>query len=153
MKQVVLVLLWVWSLGIIAGCSSQKEIDRLEGDSGIARDYLLEQGYEIVSYKGALQSYQLTSDLLGTTPYSIFWRLPDNDPAPYMNNMIHTEQFIVRNHPLDHYHSDNLKGLGKTTVSVYLAEGGVIGGNSFPVINDDGVAGGYFGLNGEELRD
>ncbi|GEM_PF-6571473 len=152
MRTLILGLFLVLGIGMVMGCQNSAKVDQLGGNAGIARDYLMKQGYEIISYNGSLTPYKLTSDLLKTTPYRMFWTLPGNDPDPYLDQMIHIEQFIVRNHPLDHYQANGLKGLGKTTVSVYMSSGAVIGGNAFPVVKNSGIAGGYFGLNGEEWQ-
>lgn len=146
MRYKILILIFV-ILYLFVGCQ-QKELSQ---KATIAKDYLEEQGYEILSYEEPLMSYTLTKKKLEDLPYQIYWSLPGNNPNPYFNKEVQIEKFIVKNHPLDDWECcDGIKSRGKVYVYVYIVEGTVVGGTSFPFLakKDEVLGGGYWSLDG-----
>jgi hypothetical protein len=141
--------LFIVLLVLITGCQQSQHI-KLSENSKMAKKYLENQGYEIISYEEYHESYKLTKHKLESLPYKAWWSMPGNDPKPYYGKTVHVQKFIVKNHPLDHWECCNgIRSKGKVNVYVYLIEGEVVGGISYPDIPEDsGLLGGYWSLDG-----
>ncbi|MBW5448613.1 hypothetical protein GE107_21435 [Cohnella sp. CFH 77786] len=138
------------ALFMLAGCSSNsKSVNN--PDARTAQIYLESRGYQIVSYEGVVYEYTLNKENVTRLPYSAYWQLPGNDPEPVFGKSVTVHKFIVKNHPLDHYHSGEYKAKGKTEAYVHIAEGKVAAGTSFPVM-DQGLDGGYWNIDGVPLK-
>lgn len=119
-----------------------------------AKKYLEMEGYKILSYEGTLEGYTLTEQKLEEMPHQIHWSLPGNDPEPYFNKKVEIERFKVKNHPLDNWECcDGIKAKGNVYVNVFLVDGKIAGGTSYPSLGkqDDGLGGGYWSLDGKSI--
>ncbi|WP_216827339.1 hypothetical protein [Alkalihalobacterium elongatum] len=72
------------------------------------------------------------------------WAVQYNEPDEYFNKRIDTVTFIIKNQPLDEQFD-----IGKTIVTVWLFEGEVIGGSSYPISKDNDVGGAPPSLDGK----
>lgn len=144
MRNIVVALLIACALSILIGCTDKT----LSPEANKIEDFLIQEGFEVLSYKGEVLEYDLTQASMDTMPYKAYWALPGNDPQPIMGKHVTVHKFIVKNHPLDHYKNGNQQAKGKTEVYVYAADGEIVGGNSNPVmpLEQDG---GYWSLHGE----
>ena len=70
------------------------------------------------------------------------------EPDEYLDKRIDTIRFTIKNHPFD----DEFN-MGKTTVSVWLFDGEVIGGISAPVSKENDVVGAPASLNGKNTEE
>ena len=131
----------------LMGCGQEE----LTGDALIAKKHIERLDYDVLSYEGEVQEYQLTEELLSDMPYSVLWGLPGNNPEPYMNKSIVIHKFKVKNHPLDHWKCCGVKANGKVYAFVHMVEGKVAGGSSYPVLSkwEDDLGGGYWSLDGK----
>ncbi|WP_141737220.1 hypothetical protein [Exiguobacterium aurantiacum] len=110
----------------LAACSNANEKPMLGEDAKLAKRYLEEKGYEIVSYKGGDTSRFEKEDLLDS-PVRDTWSVQTTPPDDYIGRDIKREHFVVRNHLLDDQYE-----LGQTNVLVLIDDGDIIGGTSFP---------------------
>ncbi|MFD1179458.1 hypothetical protein ACFQ3W_24620 [Paenibacillus puldeungensis] len=106
------------------------------------KGYLENKGFQVVSYEGLAESYELTKQKIVTLPYMIYWGLQLGDPSQYFGKTVNVEKFIVKNHPLSQ---------GKVDVYVYEVNGLPIGGTSYP--HGDTSDGGYWSLEGKTLEE
>jgi len=132
---------------------SLKVFDNESKTKDVARIYLERKGYRIVSYNGNVENYQLTKGKLLHMPYSQYWQMQDVDPSEFLGKTVVVEKFIVNNHPLDSWQSvskrpeEVVRSKGKTNVWVCVVENQVVGGISYPVLNEF-MAGGVWALDG-----
>lgn len=129
---------------LLSACSdaSEEAEPTLGADAKVAKVYLEEKGYEVVSYKGNHTSSFKKADLL-ESPVRDTWEVQATPPDAYIERSIRDEFFIVRNHPL-----------GQANVKVMVVDGEVIGGTSFPD-SAEPLVGGSYSLDGktpEELH-
>ncbi|WP_018214104.1 hypothetical protein [Desulfitobacterium hafniense] len=140
---------------LLSGCSA-KEIT--SENSVIGADYLKDKGYEIIAYEGNVENYILTKEKLMSMPYMIYWGLQREEPSRYLSKEVHVEKFIIKNHPFDNWQSTSrypeniVESKGETRVWVYIADKEVVGGISYPAI-DEPMAGGYWSLDGKTLEE
>lgn len=126
---------------IITGCSTQ-----LSENGEIAKTYLKELGYQVVSYEDE-NSIVFTKPQLLELPGEQIWGVQYTEPDEYLNKEIDTVSFMVKNHPLD-----DMYDMGKTNVTVYLFNQEVIGGWSFPH-SKEGLVGGVYSVDGKTLEE
>ncbi|UOE95167.1 hypothetical protein [Alkalihalobacillus sp. LMS39] len=124
MKKAVVLILLIFTL---VGCSNESKSDNQK----VAEEYLSEKGYNITSYNGAGQSYQLTKEKLVEMPSVTHWTVQSVDPDLYLDKQVETEGFTVDNHPLTNADSTHVN------VDVFLVEGKPIGGISYPQYSDE----------------
>ncbi|MFC4682453.1 hypothetical protein [Exiguobacterium sp. s149] len=135
---------------LLAACSNEGEqsTPTLGADAKVAKAYLEEQGYDVVSYRGNRTSSFEKEDLL-ELPTESTWQVQTTPPDDYIGRDIRHEYFIVRNHPLD-----EVAELGQTNVSVMMVDGKIIGGTSYPD-SAEPLTGSSYSLDGrtaEELH-
>ncbi|MFN7249701.1 MAG: hypothetical protein ACK4M9_02825 [Anaerobacillus sp.] len=129
----------------------ESEIIEISENGEIAKRYLEEKGYDIVSYDGSINSYILTLEKIVQPPFIHEWALQEIEPDNYFEKLIDTELFTVQGHSLDYQHGS----MGKTTISVMLSDGIPIGGTSFP-LSEEALYGVHYSIDGqtfEELHD
>ncbi|MEW9669867.1 hypothetical protein [Ammoniphilus sp. 3BR4] len=115
--------------------------------------YLEQKGYKVLSIEGSVETYELSKEKITTSPYAIAWGLQTVEPSEYFGKTVDIQKFVVENHPLDNWESNNVKSKGKTEVYVYVVDGKAIGGTSLPVTDDVSVRGGYWSLDGKTLEE
>lgn len=129
---------------LLTACSNESEQAEptLGADAKVAEAYLVEQGYEVVSYKGNQTSNFEKSDLL-ESPVRDTWEVQTTPPDEYIGRNIRQERFIVRDHPL-----------GQANAFVMMVDGEIIGGTSFPDSAEPLVGSAYSldGKTAEELH-
>lgn len=153
--MIVFVAFFALFFSLVSFVIARATLTNLSPNATTAKKHLEELGYKVLSYEDKVDSYTLTEETLNDMPFSVYWNLPGNNPTPYMNKVIEVEKFIVRNHPLDHWkHSFWISSNGKTNVYVYVVEGKVVGGTSYPVLSkwEDSLGSGYWSLEGEETE-
>jgi hypothetical protein len=142
-----LIVLLIFTL-LLAGCRNN-----LSPHAVIAKQYLADAGYKVISYEGN-SNYALTKEMLTQMPYMSDWGKQKIDPSEFIGSTVEIEKFIVSNHPLDHWTSGNLKSKGKTAVSVWVTDTQVIGGTSFPIPDSkELLVGGNYSLDGKTLEE
>jgi hypothetical protein len=129
----------------LAGCASQMDSN---GES--AKQYLLDQGYDIESYEGS-QDYSFTRADLADMPHNSIWALQTADPEPYVGKEMVQEIFIVNDHPLSRIYGPQKGFSEKVEVRVLMYDGKVIGGTSFPVGMDLGGWG--YSIDGKTVEE
>ena len=115
----------------------------------MAKRYLEDQGYEVLSYEGERTKVFTRSDLT-KSPHKEFWEVQDIEPDIYLNKKLFLVDFLVKNHPLDYEFNE-----GKTNVTVMMWNKEVIGGTSFPYSKKKDLLGSDYSLDGrtnEEVR-
>lgn len=135
MKYLIPILLFV----LLIGCTKNNEIPK---EQSVSKSYLENKGFQVISYEGRAESYELTKQKIVTLPYMIYWELQPVDPSMYFGKTINVEKFIVKNHPLSQ---------GEVDVYVYEVNGQPIGGTSYP--HGDTSVGGYWSLEGKTLEE
>ncbi len=130
----------------LMGCQQEE----LSKTAMVAKEYLEEQGYNVLSYEHHQERYKITKSKLEILPYSFYWAVPGNNAEPFMGMVVDVEKFLVNHHPLDDWECcDGVKSNGKVYTYVYVIEGKVVGGTSFPSLpKDNEVIGGYWSLDG-----
>jgi hypothetical protein len=129
----------------LSGCASQMGSD---GES--AKQYLLDQGYDIESYEGS-QDYSFTWGDLADMPHNSIWALQTAAPEPYIGKDMVQEIFIVNDHPLIEIYEPQKGFSEKVEVRVLMYNREVIGGTSFPVGEDLGGWG--YSLDGKTAEE
>lgn len=124
---------------ILIGCNERNVVPK---EQSVFQSYLESKGYQIVSYEGRTQSYELTKQKIVIMPYMMYWGLQSVDPSKYFGKIINVEKFIVKNHPL---------AKGKVDIYLYEVDGQPIGGTSYP--HGDTSVGGYWSLDGKTLEE
>ena len=136
---------------ILVGCSKESSVDdkAMSADEQTAEQYVIANGYTIVSDKGLVNSYTLEkSKLSGGTesiPYQQTWGVQNIEPEAFFGKEINIYGFTVSNHPLEKEFQT------KTNVYVMLSESKVIGGYSFPDV--EGLLGACYSLDGKTLEE
>ncbi len=128
---------------------SEENIEMSE-NGVVAKSFLEAKGYEILSYEGSGESYELTNEKLVEMPYMQQWWMQPQGPVDYIGNIIETEFFTVKNHPLDDL--EGLESLGETSVSVIIIDEIAVGGTSWPVTTEPQF-GGPYSLHGKTLEE
>ncbi|UTT42247.1 hypothetical protein [Exiguobacterium aurantiacum] len=127
---------------LLAACSNESEqpTPTLGADAKVAKAYLEEQGYEIVTYEGNRTSGFEKADLL-ELPTRSTWEVQAKPPDAYIGHDIRQERFIVRNHPL-----------GQANVIVMMVDGEIIGGTSYPD-SAEPLTGASYSLDGKTAEE
>lgn len=144
----------------LTGCSTNiNQVSKtIDHNSIVAKTYLESQGYKTISYEGNVDNYTLTRDKLVSIPYSMCWELQAEDPGKYIGKEISVYKFNVTNHPLDNWKSTSkypenvVKSQGRTWVWVYIADNKIVGGHSYPVI-DQIIVGSVWSLEGKTFEE
>ncbi|MCM3713968.1 hypothetical protein M3202_07705 [Alkalihalobacillus oceani] len=140
LRYIVLVFIML----VFVGCTGDESISN---HVVMAQDFLRHEGYEVVSYEGEGRRTFAKSDLLELSNEQV-WAVQYTEPDEYLNKQIETVSFTVKNHPLDEQFN-----MGKTSVTVWLQNGEVIGGWSFPVSKKNDVAGAPSSLDGKTAEE
>lgn len=123
---------------------------RLDEDAQLAKEYLKEQGYSVKSYEGKF-SHIIEREQLIHKPDIFVWAVQTVEPDAYIGKEITQERFIVKHHPLSKIYGPQKSFSYKVSVSVFMFEGEIIGGISFPVGN--GIAGSPYSLDGKTAEE
>ncbi|MFP3918200.1 hypothetical protein U5N28_10350 [Lysinibacillus telephonicus] len=148
MKRIIVLFL----VFIIAGCNNQlndnKQQSEMEEDKNIdiAKNYLEELGYDVISYETKGSLLFTKSDLLDL-PGEQIWGVQYTEPDNFLNKEINTVSFMVKNHPLD-----NLFNMGKTNATVLIFNEEVIGGWSFPHSKEP-LIGAFYSIDGKTMEE
>ncbi|MFY9944830.1 MAG: hypothetical protein WAL07_02115 [Exiguobacterium chiriqhucha] len=133
---------------LLAACSNESDqpAPTLGADAKVAKAYLEEQGYDVVTYEGNGTSSFEKADLL-ELPTRSTWEVQTTPPDEYIGRDIRKERFIVRDHPLD-----EVAELGQTNVSVMMVDGEIIGGTSYPD-SAEPLTGASYSLDGKTAEE
>jgi hypothetical protein len=151
LKKLLSIVIIVFFIQIIAGCSESHTVVKLTNEGKLAKSYLEEKGYKVLSYQGN-QTYKFSKSNLATSPYNEqLWSVQKNIyPDDFLDKKIDIETFYVHNHPLDKMYKSAKDYLGKTSVNVWIFKEKIIGGTSFPVFNKNaGIVGAPYSLEGK----
>lgn len=140
-------LLYLLFFLLISGCAQGDEPIPLTENAEIAKRYLEDKGYEVLSYEGEKTMTYTRSDLT-KLPAKQVWAVQTIEPEPYMNKEIHLVRFFVKGHPLDDAYQE-----GKTNVTVMMWSQEVIGGTSFPYSKQNDLVGGSYSLDGKTTEE
>ncbi|OCA84530.1 hypothetical protein A8F94_15295 [Bacillus sp. FJAT-27225] len=127
-------------LFLLVGCEQKFDLD---ANGKLAMQYLLDEGYTIKSYDGNYV-YNVSKQDLVRQPHYYMWGVQSVSPDPYIGKDVIQERFTVKNHPLS-------KLYGPIAVSVFIYNGEVIGGTSFPA--EGGMVGAPHSLDGKTLEE
>jgi hypothetical protein len=132
------------------GCSEHDELphDEIPKEKIIFQNFLEKKGYQVVSYEGRVNRYELTKQKMIELPYMQDWGVQSVDPSQYFGKTIHVEKFIVKNHPLSKLPLFN----GKVDVFVFEVDGKPIGGISFPHASE-ALDGASYSLEGKTIEE
>jgi hypothetical protein len=144
LKGYLVLFLFTFTFIFLVGC---KEKEELSENATIAKNYLISEGYEVISHQGDGWQEFSKSDL-HDLPNQQVWAVQYNEPDEYLNKRIDTVTFTIKNHPLD-----ELFNMGKTTLTVWLYDSEVIGGWSYPISKDNDVVGGPSSLDGKAAEE
>ncbi|WP_214830473.1 hypothetical protein [Exiguobacterium sp. s56] len=127
---------------LLAACSNESDqpAPTLGADAKVAKAYLEEQGYDVVSYEGDRTLSFEKADLL-ELPTRSTWEVQTTPPDDYIGRDIRKERFIVRNHPL-----------GQANVFVMMVDGEIIGGTSYPD-SAEPLTGASYSLDGKTAEE
>ncbi|ALC92898.1 hypothetical protein AM500_18970 [Bacillus sp. FJAT-18017] len=124
---------------MLVGC-----VPKMDSNGELARDYLLEKGYSVKSYEGSY-IYSVNRQELVEMPHISIWARQTVSPESYIGKDIIQEIFIVKNHPVI-----KINGT-KVEVRVFIFDGQIIGGTSYPA--EDGVVGWGYSLEGKTAEE
>jgi hypothetical protein len=139
-----ILLLLTAAVLILLGCMRDEPLSET---AQIAQDYLEKKGYEVVSFENESWHQFSRSDLL-VMPTQQIWAVQAVEPDPFLDKKIDTVEFLVKNHPFDDDY-----GEGKTNMTVYVFQGEVIGGWSFPYTESNDLGGAPFSIEGETAEE
>jgi hypothetical protein len=123
---------------------------KLDENAQLAKEYLKDQGYSIKSYEGKY-SYIVERKQLIEKPHNSIWAVQTVEPDAYIGKEITQEIFIVKNHPLSKIYGPQKSFSYKVEARVFLFNGEIIGGTSFPIGN--GIAGSPYSLDGKTAEE
>ncbi|RSD28634.1 hypothetical protein [Mesobacillus subterraneus] len=126
---------------LLVGCGPKLEPD---STGELARQYLVDQGYSLKSYEGS-QVYSFEKHELVDMPHKSIWARQTVQPDPYIGKEIIQEIFIVKNHPVSKIYGK------KVEVRVFIVDGKIIGGTSYP--DDDTMGGWGYSLEGKTAEE
>lgn len=139
---------------LLVGCGSIRRTTVGEDDKEnfkMALSYLEELNYDIVYSSDKAATITLKKDHLLELPYYHLWAVQEINPADYVDKVIKTYYFTVKNHPLDN-HPNNTKY--QTNVGIMICENQIIGGYSFPNYTEKPPRGArVYSLHGISLED
>ena len=144
MKNVLFILLALF----LTACSQQQEEPIPLTEHGeIAKRYLEDKGYKVLSYEGERTMVFTRSDLT-KSPHKEFWAVQDTEPDLYLDKKLLLVKFLIKHHPLDdEFHE------GKTSVTVMMWNQEIIGGTSFPYSKKYDLVGGESSLDGRTFEE
>jgi hypothetical protein len=123
---------------------------RLDENGQMAKQYLQDQGYSIKSFEGNA-TYTFERENLTDMPDIAYWRVQSVEPDAYIGKEIIQEIFIVKDHPLSEIYGPQPGFSEKVEVRVYIHDGEIIGGISFP--SSEGLAGSPYSLDGKTAEE
>jgi hypothetical protein len=138
-------LTFIVILLFLVGCAPE-----LDANGESARQYLLNEEYEIKSYEGS-QDYSFTQADLADMPHSSIWAVQANPPDSYIEKKIKQEIFIVENHPLSNIYGSQRGITQDVEVRVFIYKEEVIGGISIPI--GDAIGGWPYSLDGRTAEE
>lgn len=141
MKQLIFLMVFF----VLAGCGQN-----LDSNGTLARQFLVDEGYEIKSYEGT-QVYSFTREDLADMPEISTWAVQRVQPDSYLGRDIVQEIFIVKNHPLSKIYGNQQGFSKKVEVRVFIYNGEVIGGTSYPV--GEGIGGWGYSIDGKTAEE
>ena len=127
-----------------AGCMEKGE--SLSDNAKIAKHYLEDAGYDVVRLEQESEIQFSSYDVKSLHGEQI-WAVQTVDPEPYLQQKIDTVKFSIQNHPLD-----NVFNMGKTEATIFIINGEVIGGYSYPIA-EMGVDGAPYSLDGKTAEE
>ncbi|QGQ96492.1 hypothetical protein EHS13_17170 [Paenibacillus psychroresistens] len=128
---------------ILSGCKEE-----VMGDQETAKQYVEKLGYKITSTNEQVYKYIIEKGTMEDTLNQQIWGVQQIEPDKYFGKDISMYGFTVSNHPLEKLY--NLK----TTVSIMLCDGKVIGGTSFPAgKGEQRLLGAAYTLDGKTLEE
>ena len=143
------VLLFLLILVLVGIVSSMVACNNTDDKLNLAKKYVTDNGYKIVSDGKFSDKYILTNENLVVMPYSMYWRFFEFDEIDRcIDKEIFVCQFTVENHPLDNAENNNKK---QTLVSVIICDNQVVGGYSLPDYLEP-VLGGVYSFDGKTLE-
>ncbi|WP_078552111.1 hypothetical protein [Bacillus alkalicellulosilyticus] len=154
-----------FALILLAGCTGTETFggSELSETALISKEFLEEQGYSVLDYKGNLYSYALTEEQVSVTDayhlqkHSVrkTWQVQETELEEFMGSQIVEETFLVENHPLDNWKSEDgsHESTGKTYATVLISDEKVIGGASSPALEETLTGGVLFSLDGKTFED
>ena len=125
------------------------KFEGLNDQTLLAKKHLEELRFEVLSFDQEGWE-EFKESRLTIKPNQDFWSVQKVEPTNYINKKIYTYDFTVKNHPFD-----NMFAMGKTKVSVYMLNGEIFGGWSYPISEDNDVMGSVSsleGLSAEEVQ-
>ena len=132
---------------LLTACNSQSnqillKDDELNEQTLLAKKHLENIGCDVLSFdQEGWEEFQ--ESRLTNKPNQDFWSVQKVEPNNYLNKKIDTYNFTIKNHRFD-----NMFAMGKTKVSVYMLNGEIFGGWSYPISEDNDVMGSVFSLEG-----
>jgi hypothetical protein len=84
-------------------------------------------------------------------PHNSIWSVQTVSPEPYIGKEIAQEAFVVTNHPLSEIYGHQEGFTEKVDVRVFIYNGEVIGGISYPV--GEGIGGWGYSLDGNTAEE
>lgn len=124
---------------ILSGCNTEQP---LSADASTAKDYIENSGYDIKSVIKE-ESFTLQEADLSDPGFQQLLVVQDSDLTSYLDEEIDIVQFDVEGHPLEEHFTEMT-----TIVTVYLNEGEVIGGWSFPNDPQNTMVGAVYSIDG-----
>ena len=138
-------LIVVFVVFILTACGP-----KLDENGQLAKQYLEDKGYSIKSYEGK-NPYIFQRHELLDKPHDSIWAVQSNEPDSYIGKEITQEIFIVKKHPLGKIYANQFGFSSKAEVRVFIFNGGIIGGISFPV--GAGLVGSPYSVDGQTAEE
>ncbi|MEC0246523.1 hypothetical protein P4H65_12065 [Paenibacillus chitinolyticus] len=140
-------------LCLIIGCTAQKDDNKNTSlVEGKINNYLQNKGYKVLAADGKVEEYEISKQKLTQMPYMIYWGLQERDPIVYIDKKVEIYKYVVNNHPLDTYNPPGTKSQRKTELFIYVIDGEIVGGTSYPKIEPE-QDGGYWSLEGKTIEE
>ncbi|WP_148362757.1 hypothetical protein [Bacillus sp. B-jedd] len=132
--------MFLFAFFYLAGCSEKEELSE---NAKIAKNFLTNRGYEVIEHEKDGSHNFSKSDMKSIFVRQV-WAVQDKGPDEYGNQRIDTVSFFIKNHPLD-----NEYDMGRTYATVWLIDGKVFGGWSYPISKNNDISGAPYSLNGK----
>jgi hypothetical protein len=128
---------------ILTGCNKA-----VTGDQETAKAYVEKLGFKITAYRDQVYKYTIENGTMEDTLNQQIWGVQKIEPDKYFGKEISMYGFTVSNHPLGKIYDL------KTTVSIMICDGKVIGGTSFPDgKGEQRLLGAPYSLDGKTLEE
>lgn len=124
---------------VLRGCNAEEP---LSANASIAKDFFENSGYDINSVMKE-ESFIIQEDDLSDPGFQQILAVQDLDLTSYLDKEIDVVQFDVEGHPLEEHFNKMT-----TVVTIYLDEGEVIGGWSFPNDPQNAMVGAVYSIDG-----